>query len=140
MPADASSAPALLVAHLANATSTLRVGSGGVMLPNHSPLVVASSSPHSKPSIRLGSDLGLGRALGTDPATARALRRRGNLRAEGFAHNVVELIAYLAASDAAPGHPMANPGRGYLPEVWLLGSSLCSAQLAGLLGLPFSFA
>src|SRR6202011_2105399 len=77
---------------------------------------------------------------GTDPATARALRRTGDLSADTFPQDVVELINYLAESDGPPTHPAPVPGRGYLPEMWLLGSSTFSAQLAGLLGLPFSFA
>jgi luciferase family oxidoreductase group 1 len=140
MPAVASSAPAVLIAHLANATSTLRVGSGGVMLPNHSPLVVAEQFGTLEALHPGRIDLGLGRAPGTDQVTARALRRTGDLGADGFPNDVVELINYLVDSEGPPAHPSANPGRGYLPEVWLLGSSLFSAQLAGQLGLPFSFA
>jgi luciferase family oxidoreductase group 1 len=85
-------------------------------------------------------DLGLGRAPGTDQATARALRRGSGGDADGFPDDVVELIGYLADGVGGPSHPRAVPGRGYLPEIWLLGSSLFSAELAGLLGLPFSFA
>jgi len=85
-------------------------------------------------------DLGLGRAPGTDHVTARALRRTLDLGADSFPNDVVELIKYLLPSDAAPAHPFANPGNGYLPEMWLLGSSTFSAQLAGILGLSFSFA
>jgi luciferase family oxidoreductase group 1 len=140
MPAVASSAPAVLIAHLANATSTLRVGSGGVMLPNHSPLVVAEQFGTLEALHPGRIDLGLGRAPGTDHVTARALRRTRDTGADGFPDDVVELINYLAASDGVPTHPSANPGRGYLPQVWLLGSSVFSAQLAGVLGLPFSFA
>jgi luciferase family oxidoreductase group 1 len=140
MPAVASSAPAVLIAHLANATSTLRVGSGGVMLPNHSPLVVAEQFGTLEALHPGRIDLGLGRAPGTDQATARALRRTRDLGADGFPDDVVELVNYLAASDGPPTHPAASPGRGYLPQVWLLGSSLFSAQLAGQLGLPYSFA
>jgi luciferase family oxidoreductase group 1 len=140
MPAVASSAPAVLIAHLANATSTLRVGSGGVMLPNHSPLVVAEQFGTLEALHPGRIDLGLGRAPGTDHVTARALRRTRDVGADGFPDDVVELINYLAVRDGPPTHPSANPGNGYLPEVWLLGSSVFSAQLAGLLGLPFSFA
>jgi luciferase family oxidoreductase group 1 len=140
MPAVASSAPAVLIAHLASATSTLRVGSGGVMLPNHSPLVVAEQFGTLEALHPGRIDLGLGRAPGTDHVTARALRRTRDVGADGFPDDVVELINYLAPSDGPPTHPSANPGSGYLPEVWLLGSSAFSAQLAGLLGLPFSFA
>jgi luciferase family oxidoreductase group 1 len=140
MPAVASSAPAVLIGHLADATTTLRVGAGGVMLPNHSPLVIAEQFATLEALHPGRIDLGLGRAPGTDPATARALRRTGDLSADTFPQDVVELINYLAESDAPPTHPAPVPGRGYLPEMWLLGSSTFSAQLAGLLGLPFSFA
>lgn len=140
MPAVASSAPAVLIAHLASATSSIRVGSGGVMLPNHAPLVIAEQFGTLEALHPGRIDLGLGRAPGTDQATARALRRTAGLGADSFPEDVVELIRYLADSDESPDHPTANPGRGYLPEVWLLGSSLYSAQLAGLLGLPFAFA
>jgi luciferase family oxidoreductase group 1 len=140
MPAVASSAPAVLIAHLADATSTLRVGSGGVMLPNHSPLVVAEQFGTLEALHPGRIDLGLGRAPGTDRVTARALRRTRDEGADGFPDDVVELINYLAPTDGPPRHPSANPGAGYLPEVWLLGSSVFSAQLAGVLGLPFSFA
>ncbi len=140
MPAVASSAPPVLVAHLAAATTTLRVGAGGVMLPNHAPLVVAEQFATLEALHPGRIDLGLGRAPGTDPATARALRRRADLDAERFPEDVVELLGYLVDHDGPPGRPAPVPGRGYLPEVWLLGSSTFSAQLAGLLGLPFSFA
>jgi luciferase family oxidoreductase group 1 len=140
MPAVASSAPAVLIAHLANATTTIRVGSGGVMLPNHSPLVIAEQFGTLEALHPGRIDLGLGRAPGTDQSTARALRRRQDLGADSFPADVVELVNYLAPSEGPPTHPSANPGRGYLPEVWLLGSSLFSAQLAGQLGLPYSFA
>jgi luciferase family oxidoreductase group 1 len=140
MPAVASSAPPVLIAHLAASTSTIRVGSGGVMLPNHSPLVVAEQFGTLEALHRGRIDLGIGRAPGTDPHTARALRRSRDLGADGFPSDVVELINYLAPSEGPPTQPSANPGVGYLPEVWLLGSSLFSAQLAGHLGLPFSFA
>ena len=140
MAAVASSAPAVLIAHLASATTTMRIGSGGVMLPNHAPLVIAEQFGTLEALHPGRIDLGLGRAPGTDPRTARALRRAGDLRADSFPDDVVELISYLMARDGQPGHPFATPGSGYLPEVWLLGSSTFSAQLAGLLGLPFSFA
>jgi luciferase family oxidoreductase group 1 len=140
MPAVASSAPAVLIAHVANATSTIRVGSGGVMLPNHAPLVIAEQFATLEALHPGRIDLGLGRAPGTDHVTARALRRTADLGADRFPDDVVELIKYLLPLDGPPPHPFANPGNGYLPEVWLLGSSTYSAQLAGLLGLPFSFA
>jgi len=140
MVAVASSAPAVLVAHLASATSKIRVGSGGVMLPNHAPLVIAEQFATLEALHPGRIDLGLGRAPGTDPGTARALRRRAELGADTFPDDVVELIGYMAPVEGAQSHPVATPGLGYLPEVWLLGSSVFSAQLAGLLGLPFAFA
>ena len=140
MPSVASSAPAVLIGHLADATSTLRVGAGGVMLPNHSPLVVAEQFATLEALHPGRIDLGLGRAPGTDPFTARALRRNDDLGADTFPEDVVELISYLVDSDGPPTRPAPVPGRGYLPETWLLGSSTFSARLAGMLGLPFSFA
>jgi luciferase family oxidoreductase group 1 len=137
MPAVASSAPAVLIAHLADATTTLRVGSGGVMLPNHSPLVVAEQFGTLEALHPGRIDLGLGRAPGTDQVTARALRRADDLAADRFPEDVVELVGYFLG---ARPHPLAIPANGYLPEVWLLGSSAFSANLAGMLGLPFSFA
>jgi len=138
MPAIASSSPPVLIAHLAAATRTVRVGSGGVMLPNHAPLVVAEQFGTLEALHPGRIDLGLGRAPGTDPRTARALRRTSELGADTFPDDLVELVGYLTGRD--PAGVRAFPGAGYLPEVWLLGSSLFSAQLAGLLGLPFSFA
>jgi luciferase family oxidoreductase group 1 len=140
MPAVASSAPAVLIAHLANATTTLRVGSGGVMLPNHAPLVIAEQFGTLEALHPGRIDLGLGRAPGTDQMTVRALRRTPATHADTFPEDVVELINYLLPGEGGEGGTLANPGRGYLPEVWLLGSSLFSAKLAGILGLPYSFA
>jgi luciferase family oxidoreductase group 1 len=137
--AVASSAPAVLIEHVANATTTLRVGSGGVMLPNHAPLVIAEQFATLEALHPGRIDLGLGRAPGTDHVTARALRRNGDLGADHFPDDVVELIRYLLPNER-PAHPAPVPGSGYLPEVWLLGSSTFSAELAGTLGLPFSFA
>ena len=139
MAAVASSAPAVVIAHLASATRTLRVGAGGVMLPNHAPLVIAEQFATLEALHPGRIDLGLGRAPGTDLVTARALRRTADLHATSFPHDVVELIGYLEPQ-VAPVHPAPTPGAGYLPEVWLLGSSTFSAHLAGQLGLPFSFA
>jgi len=140
MPAIASSSPAVLIAHLAAATTRMRIGSGGVMLPNHAPLVVAEQFGTLEALHPGRIDLGIGRAPGTDPVTAMALRRTmDGLSAEDFPRELAELIAYF--SDAGPRHRIvASPGRGDMPAVWLLGSSGFSAQLAGLLGLPFSFA
>jgi luciferase family oxidoreductase group 1 len=140
MPMVASSAPAVLIGHLADATTTLRVGAGGVMLPNHAPMVIAEQFATLEALHPGRIDLGLGRAPGTDQVTARALRRTGGLGADTFPEDVVELINYLLDGDGPPTHPSPTPGRGYLPEMWLLGSSTFSAQLAGMLGLSFSFA
>jgi luciferase family oxidoreductase group 1 len=149
MPGVASTAPAVLIAHLAAATRTIRVGSGGVMLPNHAPLVVAEQfgTLHALHPGRI--DLGLGRAPGTDGATARALGRPLDPSvAEDFPLQVRELAGFLDASFPA-GHPyeriIAVPGEanapgGGRPPIWLLGSSGFSAELAGRLGLPFAFA
>ena len=148
MPSIASSAPAVLIAHLAAATSTIRVGSGGVMLPNHAPLVVAEQFGTLEALHPGRIDLGIGRAPGTDQLTALALRRTmEGLNAEQFPQELMDLIGLFAGDDGADGaggggrgRITATPGRGDMPAVWLLGSSGYSAQLAGLLGLPFSFA
>ncbi|MFC5906580.1 LLM class flavin-dependent oxidoreductase [Streptacidiphilus monticola] len=149
MPGVASSSPAVLIAHLAAATRTIRLGSGGVMLPNHAPLVIAEQfgTLHALHPGRI--DLGLGRAPGTDPATARALRRGEGLEtADDFPLQLSELTRFLD-DDFPAGHPYerlkAIPGEASVPgsgrpPVWLLGSSGFSAQLAGRLGLPFAFA
>ena len=140
MPAIASSAPAVLIAHLAAATSTIRVGSGGVMLPNHAPLVVAEQFGTLEALHPGRIDLGIGRAPGTDQFTALALRRTmQGLSAERFPEELADLIGLFTGEN--PAAPItATPGRGDMPAIWLLGSSGFSAQLAGLLGLPFSFA
>jgi luciferase family oxidoreductase group 1 len=139
MPAIASSAPAVLIAHLAAATSTIRVGSGGVMLPNHAPLVVAEQFGTLEALHPGRIDLGIGRAPGTDQFTALALRRTmEGLSAEGFPQELADLIGYFLGSPQM--RITATPGKDDMPEIWLLGSSGFSAQLAGLLGLPFSFA
>ncbi len=138
MPAIASSAPAVLIAHLAAATSTIRVGSGGVMLPNHPPLVVAEQFG-TLAALHPGRiDLGIGRAPGTDQRTALALRRTmQGLSAEDFPRELVDLMAMLAGDHQTL---RAVPTAAAPPEIWLLGSSGFSAELAGLLGLPFCFA
>ncbi len=140
MPAIASSAPAVLIAHLAAATTTIRVGSGGVMLPNHAPLVVAEQFGTLEALHPGRIDLGIGRAPGTDQRTALALRRTmEGLSAEAFPQELLDLIELFTGE--APGAQIAAmPGRGDMPAIWLLGSSGFSAQLAGMLGLPFSFA
>jgi luciferase family oxidoreductase group 1 len=143
MPGIASSAPAVLIGAVAAATSTLRVGSGGVMLPNHPPLVVAEQFGMLEGLYPGRIDLGLGRAPGTDPRTADALRRStAPLSADDFPQQLGELLAYFGDDPEAPkdGQLHAVPAAGNQPPVWLLGSSLYSAQLAGLLGLPFAFA
>jgi luciferase family oxidoreductase group 1 len=144
MPGVASSAPAVLIAHAASATERIRVGSGGVMLPNHPPLVVAEQFGMLEALHPGRIDLGIGRAPGTDPLTARALRRSEvSLSAEEFPRQLGDLLSFFTGEWPA-GHPYeqvtAVPGKGYRPEVWLLGSSDYSAQVAGLLGFPFSFA
>ncbi|BCB74002.1 LLM class flavin-dependent oxidoreductase [Phytohabitans flavus] len=139
MPAIASSAPAVLIAHLAAATSTMRIGSGGVMLPNHAPLVVAEQFGTLSALHPGRIDLGIGRAPGTDQATALALRRTvEGLSAEQFPQELAELMNMFTGEQ--PRRIVATPGLGESPVVWLLGSSGFSAQLAGMLGLPFSFA
>ena len=138
MPAIASSATAVLIGHIAGQTQRIRVGAGGIMLPNHAPLQVAEQFGTLATLTPGRIDLGLGRAPGTDTATARALRRYFD-SAEQFPNDVVELLAYF--EPAAPAQPVrAIPGEGVAVDVWLLGSSLFSAQLAAQLGLPFAFA
>ena len=138
MPGIASAATAVLIGHIAAGTSSIRVGAGGIMLPNHSPLQVAEQFG-TLASLHPGRiDLGLGRAPGTDQPTARALRRYFD-GADSFPQDVQELLRYFAP--AQPGQAVqAVPGAGVDVPVWLLGSSLFSAQLAALLGLPFAFA
>jgi len=134
----ASSAPAVLVGAVAAATSTMRVGSGGVMLPNHAPLVVAEQFGMLEALHPGRIDLGLGRAPGTDPRTAAALRRTTDgLSADDFPEQLTQLVGFFRGT--VPGLS-AVPAEGNEPAVWLLGSSGYSAQVAGLLGLPFAFA
>ena len=136
----ASSATAVLIAHVAGGTRTIRVGSGGIMLPNHAPLVIAEQFGTLATLFPDRIDLGLGRAPGTDQLTARALRRHLNSNEEDdFPRDVVELMAYLDAPQ--PSMPVrAIPGVGTQVPVWILGSSLYGAQLAAYLGLPYAFA
>ncbi|MBC6446923.1 LLM class flavin-dependent oxidoreductase [Actinokineospora sp. HBU206404] len=139
MPGIASSAPAVLLAHIAMATSTLRIGSGGVMLPNHPPLVVAEQFGMLEALHPGRVDLGIGRAPGTDQVTARALRRStGPLSADDFPEQLAELSNYFTGRDS--NGITAVPALDNQPAMWLLGSSGYSAQVAGLLGLPFAFA
>jgi luciferase family oxidoreductase group 1 len=137
MPGIASSAPAVLIAHLASATTTLRVGSGGVMLPNHQPLVIAEQFGMLEALHPGRIDLGIGRAPGTDQITAHALRRAADPSADDLPKQLAELLAYFAGTFP---HITAVPGAGHMPAIWLLGSSDFSARLAAQLGLPFSFA
>jgi luciferase family oxidoreductase group 1 len=136
----ASSATAVLIAHIAGGTRTIRVGSGGIMLPNHAPLVIAEAFGTLATLFPGRIDLGLGRAPGTDQLTARALRRHlASNEEDDFPRDVVELIGYLDAP--RPGMPVrAIPGVGTQVPVWILGSSLYGAQLAAHLGLPYAFA
>ena len=135
----ASSATAVLVGHVAGATQRIRVGSGGVMLPNHAPLVVAEAFGTLAELYPGRIDLGLGRAPGTDPMTMRALRRDRRETEEDFPRDVMELQRLLG--DAVPGQKLiAMPGAGTHVPIWLLGSSLFSAQLAAERGLPYAFA
>jgi luciferase family oxidoreductase group 1 len=137
MPGIASSSPAVLIAHLAASTTTIRVGAGGVMLPNHAALVVAEQFGTLEALHPGRIDLGLGRAPGTDPVTAAALRRSPSLGADDFPEQLRDLFLFF---DGAHPQIIAVPGRGYRPAVWMLGSSDFSARVAGALGLPFSFA
>ncbi|MEO3978895.1 LLM class flavin-dependent oxidoreductase [Streptomyces sp. CAU 1734] len=149
MPGVASSSPAVILAHLAAHTRRIRLGSGGVMLPNHPPLVIAEQFGTLEALAPGRIDLGLGRAPGTDGATAAALRRTDRLGegAEDFPQQLAELTRFLDG-DFPDGHPyrrihaVPGPVQGSLsrPPIWLLGSSGFSARLAGVLGLPFAFA
>jgi luciferase family oxidoreductase group 1 len=138
MPGIASAATAVVIAHVAAGTRTIRVGSGGVMLPNHSPLVIAEQFGTLASLYGDRIDLGLGRAPGTDQATARALRRDAMNSTEAFPHDVQELQRYFEGSSAQM--IQAIPGTGLHVPIWLLGSSMFGAQLTALLGLPFAFA
>lgn len=138
MPGIASAATAVLIGHVAAGTRTIRVGAGGIMLPNHAPLQVAEQFGTLASLHPDRIDLGLGRAPGTDQATMRALRRYMD-GADSFPHDVAELLGYF--EPVRPGQTVqAVPGAGLDVPVWLLGSSLYSAQLAAAMGLPFAFA
>lgn len=139
MTGNASSATAVLIGHVAGATQKIRVGSGGVMLPNHAPLVIAEQFGTLASLYPDRIDLGLGRAPGTDPLTARALRRDLHDDGQGFAQDVLELQHYLSAN-AHESPVKAIPGMGTEVPIWILGSSLYGAQLAAHLGLPYAFA
>jgi luciferase family oxidoreductase group 1 len=145
MPAIASSSPPVLIGAIAAATSTIRVGSGGVMLPNHSSLVVAEQFGTLAALHGDRIDLGLGRAPGTDPLTTSVLRRGAvNESVDDFPNQVIELLAWFGTipplENGIGSRVIAVPGLGDSPELWLLGSSDFSARLAGLMGLPFAFA
>lgn len=138
MPGIASAATAVVIGHVAAGTSTIRVGAGGVMLPNHSPLVIAEQFGTLESLFPGRIDLGLGRAPGSDQAAARAMRR-ALTSGDEFPQDVVELINYF--EPAEPGQRVrAVPGEGLKVPVWILGSSLFGAQLAAALGLPYAFA
>jgi luciferase family oxidoreductase group 1 len=138
MPGIASAATAVLIGHVAGGTSTIRVGAGGIMLPNHAPLQVAEAFGTLASLYPGRIDLGLGRAPGTDQPTAKALRRYFD-SADAFPQDVLELLAYFEPT--VPGQLVrAVPGAGIEVPVWLLGSSLFSAKLSAQLGLPFAFA
>lgn len=135
----ASAATSVLLGYIAAGTQTLRIGSGGVMLPNHSPLVIAEQFGTLETLYPGRIDLGLGRAPGTDQRTMIALRRHLARETDNFPRDVQELLGYF--DDVQPGQPVqAVPGQGLHIPIWLLGSSLYSAQLAAALGLPFAFA
>jgi luciferase family oxidoreductase group 1 len=138
MPGIASAATAIVIAHVAAATKTIRVGAGGIMLPNHAPLVIAEQFGTLEALYPGRIDLGLGRAPGTDPSTARALRRTLASNPDAFPQDVLELMSYFAP---APGQAVrAVPGEGLRVPIYILGSSLFGAQVAAALGLPFAFA
>lgn len=139
MPGIASAATAVVIGHVAAGTSTIRVGAGGIMLPNHAPLMVAEQFGTLAALFPGRIDLGLGRAPGSDLVTARALRRNLASDPEKFPQDVVELMRWF--EPAEPGQPVvAVPGAGLAVPIWILGSSLFGAQVAALLGLPFAFA
>ncbi|PKP93661.1 MAG: alkane 1-monooxygenase [Alphaproteobacteria bacterium HGW-Alphaproteobacteria-16] len=138
MPGIASAATAVVIAHVGAATSTIRVGAGGIMLPNHAPLVIAEQFGTLDALYPGRIDLGLGRAPGSDQRVARAMRRNLETSSDAFPQDVIELQSYFADDGQTGIH--AVPGGGARPELWILGSSLFGAQLAAALGLPYAFA
>jgi luciferase family oxidoreductase group 1 len=138
MPGIASAATAVLIGHVAAGTEKIRVGAGGIMLPNHAPLVIAEQFGTLESLYPGRIDLGLGRAPGSDQATARALRRNLASDADEFPQDVLELMDYLSANGRRPVR--AVPGEGLQVPIWILGSSLFGAQLAAAYGLPYAFA
>ncbi|SIT53989.1 putative enzyme [Mesorhizobium prunaredense] len=139
MPGIASAATSVVIAHVAGGTTTIRVGAGGIMLPNHSPLVIAEQFGTLNALHPGRIDLGLGRAPGTDMGTARALRRNLEAGADSFPQDVVELMSYFQPAEDGQ-RIRAVPGEGEQVPIWILGSSLYGAQLAAMLGLPYAFA
>jgi luciferase family oxidoreductase group 1 len=139
MPGIASAATAIVIADIAGATSTMRIGSGGIMLPNHAPLVIAEQFGTLESLYPGRIDLGLGRAPGASQAVARALRRSLQNDGDDFPEQLAELRSYFQPREGRSG-VRAVPGEGLNIPIWLLGSSDYSAQLAGHLGLPFAFA
>jgi len=139
MPGIASAATSVVIGHVAQGTKTIRVGAGGIMLPNHAPLVIAEQFGTLDALYPGRIDLGLGRAPGSDQVTMRALRRHLDENVDDFPRNVVEILRYFEPSE--PNQPVrAVPGDGSRVPVWILGSSLFGAQLAAMLGLPYAFA
>lgn len=138
MPGIASAATAILIGHVAAGTSRIRVGAGGIMLPNHSPLVIAEQFGTLESLFPGRIDLGLGRAPGSDQITARALRRNLGSDPDEFPQDVIELMDYFSSEQKRPVR--AVPGAGLNIPIWILGSSLFGAQLAASLGLPYAFA
>jgi luciferase family oxidoreductase group 1 len=138
MPGIASAATAVVIAHIAAGTSAIRVGAGGIMLPNHAPLIVAEQFGTLESLFPGRIDLGLGRAPGTDQATAHALRRTLHSDPEAFPQDVLELLSYFHPQEGQ--RVKAVPGSGLDVPIWILGSSLFGAQVAALMGLPFAFA
>ncbi len=136
MPGIASAATPVLIGHVAGATSRIRVGAGGIMLPNHSPLVIAEQFGTLEAMYPGRIDLGLGRAPGSDAATAHALRRSLDTDPDAFPQDVMELASYFEGSSRV----RAVPGAGQRVPIWILGSSLFGAQLAAALGRPYAFA
>jgi luciferase family oxidoreductase group 1 len=137
MPGIASAATSVVIGHVAAGTSTIRVGAGGIMLPNHAPLVIAEQFGTLESLFPGRIDLGLGRAPGSDQITARALRRTLASDPEAFPQDVIELMSYFRGD---PSQVRAVPGTGLNVPIWILGSSLFGAQVAAALGLPFAFA
>jgi luciferase family oxidoreductase group 1 len=137
MPGIASAATAVALAYVGSQTSTIRIGSGGIMLPNHAPLIIAEQFGTLEALFRGRIDLGLGRAPGTDQAAAYAMRRNLSSDANQFPNDVVELMSYFRGEN---GRVRAIPGEGASVPIYILGSSLFGAQLAAMLGLPYAFA